>query len=78
MGNKRIKLGPLNTAGAVASENRWVYRQLKAGNMEGRSVTKSSSNSLHQTTGCGLLKLPQDCAALRELCAIRRASSQGG
>jgi hypothetical protein len=31
MANKRIKLGPLDTPGSVASENRWIYRQMKVG-----------------------------------------------
>ena len=48
MGNKRIKLGPLNTAGAVASENRWVYRQLKAGNMEATLAMKMSQILMNQ------------------------------
>ena len=48
MANKRIKLGPLNTAGAVASENRWVYRQLKAGNMEATLAMKMSQILMNQ------------------------------
>ena len=48
MATKRIKLGPLNTAGAVASENRWVYRQLKAGNMEGTLAMKMSQILMNQ------------------------------
>ena len=48
MASKRIKLGPLNTAGAVASENRWVYRQLKAGNMEGTLAMKMSQILMNQ------------------------------
>jgi hypothetical protein len=48
MADKRIKLGPLNTAGAVASENRWVYRQLKAGLMEGTLAMKMSQILMNQ------------------------------
>jgi hypothetical protein len=48
MADKRIKLGPLNTAGAVASENRWVYRQLKAGHMEGTLAMKMSQILMNQ------------------------------
>ena len=48
MATKRIKLGPLNTAGAVASENRWVYRQLKAGNMEANLAMKMSQILMNQ------------------------------
>ena len=48
MATKRIKLGPLNTAGAVASENRWVYRQLKAGNMDQNLAMKMSQILMNQ------------------------------
>jgi hypothetical protein len=48
MEKRRIKLGPLNTAGAVASENRWVYRQLKAGNMDPTLAMKMSQILMNQ------------------------------
>ncbi|HEX2446605.1 MAG TPA: hypothetical protein VHK26_00255 [Methyloceanibacter sp.] len=48
MEKKRIKLGPLDTAGSVAAENRWVYRQLKAGAMEPNLAMKMSQILMNQ------------------------------
>lgn len=48
MESKRVKLGPLDSAKRVGVENRWVYRQLKAGKMEANLAMKVSQILMNQ------------------------------
>jgi len=75
MADKRIKLGPLNTAGAVASENRWVYRQLKAGLMEGTLAMKMSQILMNQRGMIESAEIEKRLAELEESFPLRRQGS---
>jgi hypothetical protein len=48
MANQRKRIGPLDTAGSVASENAKVYKELRRGRIEGSLASRLSQILINQ------------------------------